>query len=124
MHYLVARHSGIALTGPAPEAAFGVVPRVAVLSYLKDELRWALEKADLKYAVLNACRALAYCDGGLVLSKTTGGEWALARQYDRAVIEPALEAQKAGSDLGAPTPAVRSFVTDCMTRLEAGLTAS
>lgn len=123
MHYLVARHSGIVLTGPAPETVFGAVPRAAVLAYLQGELAWALENADQKYAVLNACRALAYCDDGLVLSKFAGGQWALAHQYDSAVVEPALDAQKTGHDLGAPTPAARSFVTDCITHLEATLTA-
>ena len=122
MHYLVARHSGIAVTGPGPKEVFGAVSRDAVLAYLQDELAWALENADQKYAVLNACRALAYCDDGLVLSKTAGGEWALARQHKRTVVEPALDAQNAERDLGTPTPAARSFVSGCITRLEVALT--
>lgn len=118
MHYLVIRHSGIILTGPEPEDAFGAVPRPAVLVSLADELAWALGHADQKYAVLNACRALAYCCDGAVLSKTAGAEWALSRGHERELIATALKAQIAGGDLGPPTPTARAFVADCVTHLE------
>lgn len=118
MHYLVARHRGITLAGPPAEASIGRVPRAAVLAYLKDELRWARESADQKYALLNACRALAYSEDRLVLSKIAGAEWALARGHDRDLIEPALDAQRTGTDLGPPNSAARAFITECVARLE------
>jgi hypothetical protein len=80
-------------------------------------LVWALKEADQRYAVLNACRALAYTRGGPVLSKIDGGRWALAQGFDAALIETALAAQAAGQDLGRPTSTARRFVEQCMSEL-------
>lgn len=123
MHYLVARRGGVALTGPPLEAAFGPVPRDTVIAYLADELAWALEHADERYVVLNACRALAYRSDSLVLSKTVGGRWALDRGHDPGLVGPALDAQTNGRDLGPPGAAARAFVMDCRARLEAELSS-
>jgi len=117
MHYLVARRGGIAVTGPSASVAFGAVPRTSVSVHLRDELAWALNEADQRYAVLNACRALAYFRDGLVLSKIDGGRWALAQGFNGALIKTALTAQEAGHDLGRPTSTARVFVGQCMSQL-------
>lgn len=124
LHYLVTRHHGITLIGPASESAFGAVPRTMVLSYLKAELAWALENADQKYAVLNACRAMAYYYDGRVLSKISGGLWALTQAYEQTLIKHALDAQWNGYSLGRPTQTARTFVAGSITRIEAGLAAA
>lgn len=118
MHYLVARHSGITISGPSASVAFGAVPSTAVTSHLRDELAWALNEADQRYAVLNACRALAYFRESLVLSKIDGGRWALAQGFNADLIKTALTAQAAGHDLGRPTSTARMFVEQCMSELE------
>ena len=76
-----------------------------------------MEQADQRYAVLNACRALAYSRDGSVLSKIDGGAWALEHGIDAAIVESALAAQLAGRDLGRPTPEARSFVERCRAEL-------
>lgn len=124
MHYVVTRHSGITLTGRTAGTAIGCVPRAAVLAYLSRELTWALTEADERYLVLNTCRALAYCRDGAVLSKIDGGRWALANDYDPALINGALDAQSAGRNLGTPTPAARSLVDQCQARLTASADAT
>jgi predicted nucleotidyltransferase len=78
MHVAVARAAGLALYGPAPVTMFGAIQRTDVLTYLVGELRWASSQAPEKYAVLNACRALAYLETDAIVSKTDGGEWALS----------------------------------------------
>lgn len=124
MHYVVARTAGITLFGPPAMEAFGPVPRATVLSYLIEELRWGLAEADQRYAVLNACRALAYLREGAVLSKIDGGRWALRAGWSDELIEAALDAQAAGSDLGPSTPAARDFVEASLTTLQSGDEAS
>lgn len=119
MHYLVARWSGIAISGPPASAAFGAVPRESALRYLCEELAWALEGADQRYAVLNACRALAYCEDGAVLSKIDGGAWALERSLCSALVSSALAAQARGRDLGSSTLEARAFVEQCMAVIRA-----
>ena len=117
MHYLVTRDSGLAFTAQPVDTAIGAVQRAQVLTCLRDELTWAMEQADQRYAVLNACRALAYSRDGSVLSKIDGGAWALEHGIDAAIVESALAAQLAGRDLGRPTPEARSFVERCRAEL-------
>jgi streptomycin 3"-adenylyltransferase len=117
MHYLATRDSGLAITGQPVDAAVGVVPRTLVLRQMRDELTWAMEQADQRYAVLNACRALAYSRDGCVLSKIDGGVWALGHGFDAAIVESALAAQLEGSELGRLTRAARLFVERCRAEL-------
>jgi hypothetical protein len=119
LHYLVTRDSGVAITGHPVDAVVGAVQRTQVLTQMRDELIWALEQADQRYAVLNACRALAYARDGSVLSKIDGGAWALEHGFEATVVESALAAQLGGRDLGRPTPAARSFVERCGAELGA-----
>ncbi len=117
MHYLVARRAGLTLVGPAAGQAFGEVPRSLVLPYLSQELVWGLDHADAKYAVLNACRAVAYAVDNMVLSKVDGGRWALGRGYDSTAINRALEAQRQGFPLGTAQAADRDFVDSALATL-------
>lgn len=110
MHYLVTRRSGLTLIGEAAERTFGEVPNEVVRQYLVQELGWGLEHADAKYAVLNACRALAYAVDGKVLSKVDGGLWALNRGLDDRVIGRALVAQREGLLLGPAEAVDQDFV--------------
>ena len=116
-HYAVTRAAGVAITGPPGEAVFGPVARSHLLGYLREELRWSLENADQRYAVLNACRASAYAEEDRLLSKLDGGRWWLQRFGAESLVDEALAAQRQGRDLGASSPAARSFVDQCITRL-------
>ena len=117
MHYVVARSGGVTISGPPATAAFGAVPRGPVLQYLLEELAWGLEEADQRYVVLNACRALAYCETGSVLSKVDGGAWGLERGLGHALVTSALSAQASGRNLGPATPGARALVEQCRAAL-------
>lgn len=75
LHYLVTRAKGVALVGLPVAEVIGDVPASDVAVALREELRWAAAQGDQRYAVLNACRARAWADEGLILSKVEGARW-------------------------------------------------
>lgn len=110
LHYLVTRAAGLAMLGPPAPSVIGEVSRNTVLAQLSDELTWGLEHADAKYAVLNACRAMAYAEEGRVLSKADGARWVLGRRPEESVVWRALDAQRSGRLLGRAGDVERRFV--------------
>ena len=116
-HYAVCRVSGVALSGPAPAEVIGPVDRHRLLVYLAHELQWGLDHGDQRYAVLNACRAAAYADTGLLLSKVSGGQWWVEHHGPDAQVETALQAQLAGHDLGPGNDGTKRFVHSIVHRL-------
>jgi predicted nucleotidyltransferase len=113
MHIVVTRAAGIAVAGPAPRDLFGEIPRAEVLRYLVSELDWGLNHGSEKYAVLNACRALAYLRSGAILAKTAGGEWAATHLPGHAtVISRALDEQRRGLVSTGISAEARELVTD------------
>ena len=109
-HYAVARAAGVAISGPPADTVFGPVTRSQLVDYLRDELQWGVDHADQRYAVLNACRAVAYARSGLLLSKPDGGRWWRREIGVQSLVEEALTAQEEGRDLGPSTPEARSFI--------------
>lgn len=116
-HYTVARAAGIALVGPPAIEVFDPVPRDEFVAYLTGELRWGIEHADQRYAVLNACRATAYTEEQLLLSKTDGARWWLHRFGPDPLVSDALQAQQRGRDLGPCSAAAKAFITTRIERL-------
>ena len=116
-HLAVCRVSGVALSGPAPAEVIGPVDRHRLLVYLAHELQWGLDHGDQRYAVLNACRAAAYAEIGLLLSKVSGGQWWVEHHGPDAPVEKALQAQLAGHDLGPGDVGTRRFVHHVVHRL-------
>ncbi|WP_163541660.1 nucleotidyltransferase domain-containing protein [Occultella kanbiaonis] len=116
-HYAVVRAAGLPLFGPDPSAVVGGIERDVLIGYLTRELGWGREEADQRYAVLNACRAVAYADHGALLSKVDGGRWWLGRFGAAPLVTSALEAQAAGVDLGPCSPSARAFVAAAIARL-------
>jgi predicted nucleotidyltransferase len=112
MHYVVCRSAGIAVRGPAPTELIGEVPRADVLDHLEDELTWALHHAPEAYAVLNACRALAYLETETIMSKIDGARYALDREGTRDLIVGAIEMQQGSVAEHPPTPAAHEFVAE------------
>lgn len=109
-HYAVTRQSGIAIVGPSPDDVFGPVDRRDLLAYLAGELRWGLAHADQRYAVLNACRAVAYAVDGVLVSKVAGARWWRDHKGGDPVVDAALDAQRNGVDLGPSSPEATAFV--------------
>ncbi|WP_446665813.1 aminoglycoside adenylyltransferase domain-containing protein [Flexivirga sp. B27] len=118
-HYAVTRQSGIALWGPDPEAVFGPVHRAQLLRYLAGELEWGLRHADQRYAVLNACRAVAYAETGRLLSKVDGADWWTRAHGRSSLVDSARRAQQQGTDLGTPDAGAHSFVNYCVAIVQA-----
>jgi hypothetical protein len=116
-HYAVTRAAGVAISGPPAESVVGPVSRKHLVGYLREELPWGVESADQRYAVLNACRAVAYARSGLVLSKVDGGVWWLELFGDQSLVAEALTAQREGRDLGPSTPEARAFVLERLATL-------
>ncbi|WP_154796397.1 nucleotidyltransferase domain-containing protein [Occultella kanbiaonis] len=116
-HYAVVRAAGLPLYGPDPSAVVGGIEREILIGYLTGELEWGRDEADQRYAVLNACRAVAYADHGALLSKVDGGRWWLGRFGPAPLVTSALEAQAAGADLGPCSPSARAFVETAIARL-------
>jgi len=121
MHYAVCREAGITLSGPPPLDCIGAVPRQAILTYLADELEWGLANGAESYAVLNACRAVEYLDGGRIVSKVAGGMAALDRGTGPdGLVRLALEAQQGKSEERPPGPEATVFVRSVIASLVAG----
>lgn len=116
-HYAVTRAAGITIIGPPAVDVFGPVVRDELVAYLRDELGWATNSADQRYAVLNACRAVAYAEEGVLLSKPDGARWWLRRFGPEPLVEHALLAQEIGRDLGPCSSTARSFVAAGICRL-------
>lgn len=116
-HLAVCRVSGVALSGPPPAEVIGPVDRHRLLAYLAHELQWGLDHGDQRYAVLNACRAAAYAETGLLLSKVSGGQWWVEHHGPDAQVETALQAQLAGHDLGPGDVGTRRLVHHIVQRL-------
>lgn len=120
-HYAVVRAAGIRLDGAEPSSVIGAVDRAALLDHLIDELRWGRDEADQRYAVLNSCRAVAYAQEGTLSSKMAGGAWWLKRFGPTPLVTAALQAQRAGIDLGPCAPPARAFVEESIARLAGAL---
>ena len=112
MHIAVTSAAGVAVRGPEPAGLFGDMARQSVLGYLASELEWGLREAPETYAVLNACRALAYLEDDLIVSKVAGGVWGIARlPQHHSLIARALEGQRRGLPSGDAGAEAHNLVT-------------
>lgn len=116
-HYAVTRAAGVAINGPPADTVIGPVSRNELVDYLRGELHWGVDAADQRYAVLNACRAVAYARSGRLLSKVDGGRWWIQQFGAHPLVEEALTAQQEGRDLGPSSPEARSFIAEGMETL-------
>jgi predicted nucleotidyltransferase len=78
-HITVVRRRGLALCGPPPTEVFPPVPEEDYITAIIGDVAKALDRiyADPIYAILNACRTLAFLQTRRVYSKEEGGRWAL-----------------------------------------------
>lgn len=116
LHCAVCRDHALAVTGPPPGRVFGPVPRDRVLGAMAADLRWAIGRGRIGYAVLNACRALRYAECGLLCGKWDGAEWYLAHHPGDPVVLAALaHTRHAGTAPGAVAAA--GFLEQTLRRL-------
>ncbi|MBR6524846.1 MAG: DUF4111 domain-containing protein [Clostridia bacterium] len=102
-HVLSLRHSNLQVLGPQAMRVFGPVKKENCLNamYLDtDHVQEKLMKNAI-YIILTLCRAVAYKQENLVLSKVEGGEWAIRNMPSRfqAVIQAAVNAYREGREM-------------------------
>ncbi len=124
MHYAVCRAAAITLLGPAPKDSIGPIARPVILAYLAGELGWGLANAPECYAVLNACRAMAFLRSGRIVSKVAGGLDALDHGLGPAdLVRCALDQQQARAPERPPGPEAVAFVHGVIEALDAAAPA-
>lgn len=123
LHYAVTRLHGLAVCGPPPAEVFGAVPRAAVLAALRDELDWAVDHGAGPYVVLNALRAMAYAQEGVLLSKVEAGRRALSADPGSDAVRRALRAQQGAQAASPPTDDDVALARQAQARLDAALHA-
>lgn len=94
-HVTVLHAAGIAVYGPAIQEVFGPVAEQDYVDSILYDVENACEdvRKNPVYVVLNLCRVQGYLREQKVLSKKTGGEWALRHLEDKycALIRAALD---------------------------------
>lgn len=78
-HFVIIKHCGKVLCGEDMDDVFGEVSKAAYVDSIWNDINEACEdilKAPM-YITLNLCRALAYLQEDLILSKKAGGEWGI-----------------------------------------------
>ncbi|MDW8213433.1 MAG: DUF4111 domain-containing protein [Roseiflexaceae bacterium] len=113
-HITVARQRGIALYGPPAAAVFPEVPEADYIAAIMSDVTEALDRiyADPVYAILNACRTLAFLHTRQVLSKDEGGRWAIEHLPPvlRPLIQLALTHYRDAENTGAfPATLLETF---------------
>lgn len=111
-HYAVTRAHGVAIIGPVPSTVIGTTSTTDLLRYLVTELRWGLNNGDQRYAVLNACRAVAFAESGQLISKVDGATWWARRHGPTPLVDRCLDAQQRGHDLGPCDSVAKRFVAE------------
>ena len=119
-HFAVTRAVGLNLYGPPAKELFAPVPREAMLDSLRRDIEDTDIFADPVYAALNLCRAAAFREDNLILSKEDGGRWALAHlpeKYHPAILS-AL-ARYAGKDAVLDKERLRMLREELLKRFRA-----
>lgn len=120
-HILTVHAFGAVIHGPNAARVFGRVKREDALSAIREDLAQAGETIHENpvYYVLTLCRALAYAREGLVYSKKTGGEWAMANlpHAYQSVIQAALNAYQSGRDMFYDEGLAEDFCYEVMEEL-------
>lgn len=97
-HFMVIRCKGICQWGKPISEVFSEIPKAYYWKSILHDLEDAIEliMQNPMYAILNLCRAVAYWEQDMILSKKEGGEWALKnmpRLYNSLLQEAILEYQ-------------------------------
>jgi hypothetical protein len=119
-HVMVTRQRGVCLYGAPISSVFPSVPRGDYIDSIMKDVDEALSAIHRNpvYAVLNACRTLAFLRDGYILSKHEGGAWALQHlPPDLHGVVMAALAQRSGTCEAAWQPAMLDMFAGAMRRL-------
>lgn len=113
-HFAMVRSRGLTLLGPPADEIFTAVPRKWLLESLENDLADAEQAAKHHpvYYVLNYCRALAFLEEGLFLSKAEGATWGLDHlpEVYAPLLRNTLKAYTGGKVLAATGMEVIPFI--------------
>lgn len=112
-HFTIILNRGITLCGKPIPCVFGPVDGKYYMDSILRDIADAEAEIMLNplYVTLNLCRAAAYAQEGLILSKCEGGEWAHGRvpaQY-RAIVQSALDEYGGGAPMSADKAQLKDF---------------
>ncbi|ETY73107.1 aminoglycoside adenylyltransferase domain-containing protein [Lactiplantibacillus fabifermentans] len=122
-HLMILQTAGKVLWGPAIATVFAPVPATAYWDSVKFDIAAAPTQITLDpmYTILNLCRALAYREAHLILSKQAGGKWGLKqlpRQYWPLLRQALRDYQNQPGIACYPDQALHDFATMMLTRLK------
>lgn len=122
-HFMMTLHRGRRLWGKEIAAVFSDVSPAAFWDSLRNDLS-DCETAILTqpvYVILNLCRALAYREAGLFLSKEEGGAWALAHLSApdaKALVAQALASYAGEGSMAPEEQSAAAFARTMLRRLD------
>lgn len=120
-HVLSLRHSNLQVLGPQAMRVFGPVKKencLHAMSLDTDRVTEQLSKNPI-YIILTLCRAVAYKQENLVLSKVEGGEWAIRNMENcyQGVIQAAVNAYREGREMYCDPVAAEDFCSEAVSVL-------
>lgn len=120
-HFTIINHYGVRLHGEEIKKVFGAVPKQDYADSIFYDIENASEDIaeNPVYVILNLCRALAYFNGGLILSKEKGAKWALThleREYSSLVLQ-ALQAYRTDGRMKADQRLAGRFADTILQRI-------
>lgn len=122
-HILSLHAYGEAVLGPGANRVFGSIKKEEAMEAIRADLSDAAENLDRNpvYVVLTLCRALAYFREGLVLTKKSGGEWAIKNLHHRyqGVVQAALNAYNESRDMYFDRERAEDLCYDIMEEMSA-----
>ncbi len=122
-HILSLHAYGETVLGPGVNRVFGSIKKEDAMEAIRADLSDAAESLDKNpvYVVLTLCRALAYFREGLVLTKKSGGEWAIRNLHHRyqGVIQAALNAYNESREMYFDRERAEDLCYDAMEEISA-----
>jgi streptomycin 3"-adenylyltransferase len=133
-HFTITQERGVCVYGRSIPEVFAKVPRAFYLDSIvrdaEESLREILEDNSSEsapvpsYAVLNACRVLAYAEEGLIASKSEGAQWArehLPLQYHSLIAVALRRYSQVGAEEQAEPGLLQDFATYALNRIRAAI---
>ncbi len=122
-HILSLHAYGETVLGQGVNRVFGSIKKEDAMEAIRADLSDAAESLDKNpvYVVLTLCRALAYFREGLVLTKKSGGEWAIKNLHHRyqGVIQAALNAYNESREMYFDRERAEDLCYDAMEEISA-----
>lgn len=122
-HFVIIKNRGICLYGEPVSSIFPDITDEDYLKSIAQDFDWSYnnvmrgqENGTCRvptYAVLNACRVLAFIKNGLIASKTEGGQWAieyLPKEYTSVIREAFNEYTKKSSSKEVDAKLLKQFI--------------